>query len=451
MKTQSTYHNNKIWFLGTFLLLYTHSLYAYLDPGTGSMLLATIIGIVSTLLFTLRSVWYKILVQIHPSALRTKKENLLSLQKYKNIVFYSEGAQYWHTFSPIVQELHEQKIHCTYLSSDTNDPGLQYKSEYIHTKHIGTGNKAYAYLNMLEATVCVLTTPNLDTLQIKRSKGVSHYTHLIHAPTDIHLYKLFAFDFYDSIMVSGPHQEKSLRHLEQLRNTSQKQIFQVGCPYMDVLKNKVAQATTQTTHTNTNTNTKDSTILIAPTWGKSSLLNTYNTKLFDMLADNYSRIIVRPHPQSLQVESDFIEYLQDYCSNKKNIEWDTNPDNFTSLQEADILLSDRSGIIFDFAFIFKKPVITHNTAPVLQGMEGNDIPWNAWELDIVSQLGASITKDDIENLPNIIKETLDNTLENTEHIDTLQKKYLYHLGNTGKVATEILVELSKERLLKEAS
>jgi len=42
----------------------------------------------------------------------------------------------------------------------------------VEAKYIGTGTKAYSYLRFLEADVCAMTTPGLDVLQIKRSKGV---------------------------------------------------------------------------------------------------------------------------------------------------------------------------------------------------------------------------------------------------------------------------------------
>jgi hypothetical protein len=74
------------------------------------------------------------------------------------------------------------------LTSDEQDPGLLYSSELVSTRYIGVGTRAYAYLAVLEADVCAMTTPGLDVLQIKRSKGVKHYAHLIHAPTDVGLY-----------------------------------------------------------------------------------------------------------------------------------------------------------------------------------------------------------------------------------------------------------------------
>ena len=110
-------------------------------------------------------------------------------------------------------------VEVTYLTSDEEDDGLIYQTNNVTSRNIGIGNKAYAVLAMLKADVCVMTTPGLDVLQIRRSNGVTHYSHLIHAPTDVGIYKLYSFDYYASVMCSGAHQMRSLRVLENLRQT----------------------------------------------------------------------------------------------------------------------------------------------------------------------------------------------------------------------------------------
>ena len=77
--------------------------------------------------------------------------------------------------------------------------------------------------------------PGLDVLQIRRSKGVKHYVHLVHAITDIGTYKQFSFDYFDTILTSGEYQIRALRELEKLRGTKEKNLVRTGCTYMDLL------------------------------------------------------------------------------------------------------------------------------------------------------------------------------------------------------------------------
>ena len=62
----------------------------------------------------------------------------------------------------------------------TGKPNYGYQhilKEYKHVKceFIGEGNKAFARLNMMKATICFSTTPGLEVYQWKRSKECDYY------------------------------------------------------------------------------------------------------------------------------------------------------------------------------------------------------------------------------------------------------------------------------------
>lgn len=138
---------------------------AYLDPGSGSMLLSAIVGILATIFFSIKGFYYKI---------KSFFLRMFGIKVEKNIhelVFYSEGKYYWNTFKPILEALDAKGVEAVYMTSSEEDEGLNFKSDYISTRYIGEGNRAYTYLNMLEAKVCVMTTPGIGVLQIQRSKG----------------------------------------------------------------------------------------------------------------------------------------------------------------------------------------------------------------------------------------------------------------------------------------
>ena len=80
------------------------------------------------------------------------------------------------------------------------------------------------------------TTPSLDVYQWKRSRDVSWYVHIPHAPNDITLYRMFGIDYYDAILLSGEYQVEQVRKLEKLRGLPEKELKLVGIPYMDEMK-----------------------------------------------------------------------------------------------------------------------------------------------------------------------------------------------------------------------
>lgn len=217
--------------------LFPGTAHAYLDPGTSSMLLSAVIGIAATMFFMAKTFYYK------AAALFYRLTGAAAPPHAKDaLVFYSEGRQYWNTFKPVLEALDALGKKALYLTSGEDDPGLSHPFAHVETRFIGTGNRAFAAMNMLEAGVCVTTTPGLDVLQIRRSPGVKHYAHLVHSPTDMAIYRPYSFDWFDSVLCAGPHQARSLRYLEELRNTPEKALFHTGCAYMDVLADELERS-----------------------------------------------------------------------------------------------------------------------------------------------------------------------------------------------------------------
>ena len=224
----------KLFYLVYFILINCFCVYSYIDPGTGSMLFAVLTGVISTLFFAGKTFFIK----IKTMPFLFNKENAKKAAEKKHFVFYSEGKQYWNVFKPVIDEFCSRGIKVYYYTSDEEDPGLNYKSEWIDSSFIGKGNKAFSKLNILEADICIMTTPGLDVYQLERSKGVKHYSHILHAVDDTTLYKLFSFDYFDSILLTGEYQKKDIRKLEEIRGTKEKDLYVTGCTYLDVLIRK---------------------------------------------------------------------------------------------------------------------------------------------------------------------------------------------------------------------
>ena len=61
----------------------------------------------------------------------------IKLDIKQNIVFYSEGGQYWHLFKPVIEELNNLNIECSYYTSDKFDAGLKFQATKFDSLFIG--------------------------------------------------------------------------------------------------------------------------------------------------------------------------------------------------------------------------------------------------------------------------------------------------------------------------
>lgn len=404
--------------------------YAYLDPATGSIAIYFIVGLLSVIFYTLKDLLYNIYFLFH----QTKTNKFLSKKK-ELVVFYSEGGVYWNVFCPIIEALNNMSIQCLYLTSDKSDKGLKSTLKNIETQYIGQGMQAIIKINNLHAKLVVMTTPQLDVMQLRRSKNVLHYAHIVHSPNGMLFYRKFAFDYFDSVLCSGEHQKRDIRQLEQKRNLPKKLLLTTGLTYYDVMLNNKASFTVQKNHDAT-------TILVAPTWDRNGLLDVSGIDWIKSLSKNNYQVILRPHPQFYVSRKKFIHKIEQELACCDNVEIDKSKTPESSMMIADILVSDFSGIIFDFAFLYNKPILILESELNIGGYEGEDIDCEIWEIKMREKIGKLISPKDVKNLSKIIDQIIEN--KNIINRDVFRHQSIYNFGKAGKVAAEQLAEILRK-------
>lgn len=408
-------------------MILTTFLPLYIDPGTGSMLFSILIGAAATVFFLFRALLLKI-----KFILSGKKDGSAQVDSsYKPYVIYNEGNQYWNTFKPVVEEFEARKIPLEYLTSSKNDPVFDQKYNYVKAEFIGEGNSAFAKLNMLSAGVVLMTTPGLQVYQLKRSKNVKHYSHVLHMPNDATTYRLFGLDFFDSVLLTGDYQATDLRYLEEKRGINKKELVTVGCPYLDVYKQNIAEIPAEENH--------PFTVLVSPSWGDVGLLKKYGEKLLDPLSKTGWRIIVRPHPQSKKSETEMLERLTARYKDNPNIVWDYERQNIFSLKKSDIMISDFSGIIFDYTFLCDKPVMYVNAGMDLRPYDAYDLDGKElWQYSVLRKFGTELKEEQFANIKGVIQSVSDSKeLEEARH--AAKAEAWMHEGEAGKNIVDFMV------------
>lgn len=399
----------------------------YIDPGTGSMLFSIVIGAAATLYFLAKAAIIKIKV-----ILSGKKGDAAAVDSsYKPYVIYCEGKQYWNVFKPVADEFEKRQIPLTYYTSAKDDPVFEAGYKFVKPEFIGEGNAAFMHLNMLSAGFVLMTTPGLQVYQLKRSKKVKHYSHVLHMPNDATTYRLFGLDYFDSVLLTGDYQKEDLRTLEKMRGINAKDLVTVGCSYLDVLSQKIASVPAEENH--------PFTVLVSPSWGKVGVLARYGERLLDPLVKTDWRIIVRPHPQSKKSEPEMLERLAKRYENNKNLEWDYERDNIYSMKKADMMISDFSGIIFDYTFLCDKPVMYVASDMDLRPYDAWDLHKQLWQFEILEKMGIKLDEKDFNRIGEVIKQASDSPELAAARAEAKRTAWM-HIGQAGKNIADYMIK-----------
>ncbi len=399
----------------------------YIDPGTGSMLFSILIAAVATISFGARALWIKLRVVFSGK----KAGNLTKDLNSKPYVIYNEGMQYWNTFKPVCDEFEKRQIELTYYTSAQKDPCFEAGYKYVKPEFIGEGNIAFAKLNMLDAGIFLMTTPGLGVYQLKRSKRVKHYSHVLHMPNDATTYRLFGLDFFDSVLLTGDYQKTDIQFLEEQRGINKKELVTVGCTYLDVYKENIAKIPAEENH--------PFTVLVSPSWGDVGILKKFGEKLLDPLSKTGWRIIIRPHPQSKKSEADMLARLEERYKDNKNIEWDYERQNIFSLKKADVMISDFSGIIFDYTFLCDKPVLYVNAGMDLRPYDAYDLgDKKLWQYESLEKFGKQLEEKDFENIKEVIQNMSDSSELAQARAQAKAQAWMYE-GQAGKRIADFMI------------
>lgn len=399
----------------------------YLDPGTGSLLLYAIVGISTTILFALRGFWYSLRNRLF---LGRKS----AVEKMPDIVFHSEGGKYWQVFQPVLRVFDSYGIKYGFVTPDKNDPVFTSGLKNVVPVCPGKEMITLSYMNNIRAKVVVSTTPDLDVYMLKRSRHVEKYVHLFHAVVDIGIYELYAFDYYDILLCTGAFQKESIRSIEKNRREKPKELFDTGCTYFEYMLDEIRKLPQQ--------RDEELTVLYSAAWGERSSVVRYGTAVIDALTSAGIRVIFRPHPQMYVSDREAIEAALEKIKGNSLVEVDRNRTAAESMIRSHAMVSDISGVIFDYAFLFEKPMFLVNSEYFPGGCEVLDVDGERiWQFEKIPEISRVITDNEIPEVGKIVKRELEKADIYRERIQKIKNTEIYNFGSAGRTAAEQLKEI----------
>jgi CDP-glycerol glycerophosphotransferase (TagB/SpsB family) len=123
----------------------------------------------------------------------------------------------------------------------------------------------------------------------------------------------------------------------------------------------------------------------------------------------------------------------------EQLEWNRDTDNFDCLRRSDILISDFSGVIFDFTLIYDKPVIYTNPNFDVSLYDAWWLEAPLWTQSALPRIGCELSEENMENL----KEIIDTCISDPKYADgrrAVKAETWEHPGEGAKRAADYLIK-----------
>jgi len=226
-----------------------------------------------------------------------------------------------------------------------------------------------------------------------------------------------------------------------LYNLKQKNLVECGYGLFDKLI-RLRSSFTQQNFLSKNNKKK---VLIAPSWGKQNLLESTGIELIKILLDAGYHVTVRPHPMTIKKSPKIIKQIKEKFEKNPDFLIDTNTSSFEQLFSSYALITDWSGIGYEYAFGCERPVIYVDVPKKAHNKEYEKIQLVPFETSIRDKVGEVVSPQNIETIPERIEFLYgnDNNFENK--IQKIRNNSIFNIGESGKVTANEIIRIISEK------
>ena len=351
----------------------------------------------------------------------------------KQIVFYSEKNGFYKYFRDVIAAIQRRTdIIIHYISSDPEDEIFSLESDSFHTYYIE--EKLMVLMMRMDADIVVMTTPDLQKYYIKRSmvRDDVEYVYIDHGMNSVNLMlRKGALDAFDTVFCSNDSVLQEIRAQEKVYGLKPKTLVKYGYAMIDQM--------IRTYSDQPPVKNEPPVILIAPSWQEDNIMDICIDGILRNLLPLQLQVIVRPHPQYVRHYPEKLDAL------RKNYRDFTNfclQEDFSSNQtvfNADILVTDWSGIAYEYAFTTLKPCLFINTPMKVMNPDYRDIGLEPFDLVIRNQIGIALQPKETDQIADAIERLLHEPVFSKESIANLRDKSLYNVGCAASVGADYLI------------
>lgn len=350
----------------------------------------------------------------------------------KQIFFYAENKSSINHLSQLIEKLTLNGIPIVYATSVKNPPLIFKDNPLIKTVFIGSGLSRINFFLTLETKILITDMPDLEKFHVKRSKKYNiHYIYVFHSIFSIHSYlRKGALDNYDTIFCVGSHHIREILETEKIYNLKPKNLIQYGFPRLfDLKKNVVLDRKSKNL------------IIICPSYGKNNLLIKHGKNLINILLQNNYQVILRPHYRIFDENKDVLNDIKKTFSSNKNFCIEHGILSHQILNDSFCMISDWSGISFEYAFAYFKPVIFINVPMKNMNDEYDKISTPPIEINMREKIGYILEPENLDNILDLLSITEKNLVPKKKDIENCLDDSIFNLNCASQVGFEYIHNL----------
>lgn len=361
----------------------------------------------------------------------------------KHVVFYSESSGFYKYFQGIIEYLLENtNIVIHYITSDPEDKIFELATSNDRIRPYYIGEKRLITLMMkMDADVVVMTMPDLENYHIKRSyiRKDIEYIYIPHGMDSLNLtMRTGSMDHYDSVFCVGKHQKEEIEKTEVAYQLPKKKLVEWGYSLLDEMRVDYAKMSHQ--------NSEVKKILIAPSWQPDNIVDSCLEQILDNLKGKGYQITVRPHPQHVRHRGEFMEQLKVKYEQDRDVEIQTDFSSNSTVFEADLMITDWSGIAYEYAYTTQKPVLFINTPMKVMNPEYQKIDTVPLNILLREEIGCSLNLDELGQISDKVQELLDHRDDYYEKIGNFVQEYVYNHGTSAEVGAKYIIEEVQKKI-----
>ena len=351
----------------------------------------------------------------------------------KDFIFYSESKFYRDYYIDLILNLKKKGQENIILVTSDKDDQIFFK-DILNCFYIKNYFILSIFFKTLNCKFMVMTLTDLG-MHLEKSKLCKYYVYFFHAIASTHkIYTKTAFKNYDIVLSNGEYQSNELKLAEEKFNFPKKEIVNTGYFFLDHIKKKANLEIKKKRH-----------ILFAPSWNyeKENLFDTYSVDVISNLLLKNFELTLRPHPEHYKRSKSTFNRINKLFSNNKNFFLDKNISNLSSLEKAEILITDNSSIVFEFLLVFKRPIIYLDYKEKIHNIDLDKLSIEIIDDKFKSDFGNKLDVKNLENLNELCENLINKNNISDQLVDRFEKNYFSNLNNSASFAASYLTNKLK--------